>query len=152
MSEKEQSIQEFLKERDEEESKKTYYYRINFERLLELITIYLSQSGTRRSAFLGSVDNRDLYSDILNQKRPVTGLFIEELDEFMNNRNEEGILIKTEDFEIEHIYLNKVTHNFTIKDIDEERTKIFPYEYEVLGNSLLLQEAYRTGKKNPIIN
>ena len=49
MSEKEQSIQEFLKERNEEESKKTYYYRINFERLLELITIYLSKSGTRRN-------------------------------------------------------------------------------------------------------
>ena len=149
MSEK--TIQDFIKEKNEEEAKKTYYYRINFERLLELISIYLSKSGTRRESFLGSVQNRSLYASILNQEYPVTGLFIEDLDEFLNNRNEEGVLIKTEDFEVEHIYLNKETHNFKIKDIDEERTKIFPYEYEVLGNELLLQEAYRSGKTNPIV-
>lgn len=149
MSEK--TIQDYIREKNEEEAKKTYYYRINFERLLELINIYLSKSGTRREAFLGSVKNRSLYASILNQEYPVTGLFIEDLDKFLNNRNEEGVLIKTEDFEVEHIYLNKETHNFTIKDIDEERTKIFPYEYEVLGNELLLQEAYKAGKINPIV-
>lgn len=140
---KEDSIEEFIKKHQEEEANKVYYYRIDFVRLVELISIYLTKSGSRRGAFLGSCSNPESFRKILDEGYPITGKFVNELDTFLNNRSEDGVLIRSEDFEVEYIYLNKDTLNFSIKGIDEERTKIFPIEYEFLGNPEKIRAAYK---------
>lgn len=142
--EKEESLADILKQIQEEEEKKTYYYRIDFVRLLEILKIILSGSGAKRKSFLDSCTNPDLFKKIIDGEYPITGKFINEIDLFFSKRGEDGVLIRTEDFEIEYVYLNKETLNFTIKDIDEERTKLFPIEYELLGNPERLRELYRS--------
>lgn len=143
---KEESVEEMIKKQREEEESKVYFFRIDFVRLLELMTIYFTKSGIRRDAFLGSCTNPDSFKRILDEGYPITGKFINELDNFLTRRSEDGVLIRSEEFETEYIYLNKDTLNFSIKGIDEERTKIFPIEYEFLGNPEKIKAAYNQYK------
>lgn len=146
MPETNENVADMIKKQREEEENKVYYLRIDFVRLNELLNIYLTKSGIRREAFLGCCSNPNLYKKILDEGYPITGKFVNELDLFLVNRSEDGVLIKSEEFETEYIYLNKNTLNFSIKGIDEERTKIFPVEYEFLGNPEKIREAYKQYK------
>lgn len=140
--ERDEEFLEQIKKLQEDEANKIYFYRIDFVRLNELIYVYLRDTGIRRVAFLDTCENPTLYKKMLDEGFPVTGRFIEELDSFLSNRNEEGVLIRDEEMKSQHIYLNKNTHNFTVNGVDEERTKIFPIEYEFLGNPDMVKSAY----------
>lgn len=138
MADDKNSVKDLL----EEQQSKIYYYRLDFKRLVEILAIYLLKGSVRRNSFLDSCNKRELYIKIIDEGYPITGSFIEELDDFFINRNEDGVLIREENIEPEYVYLNKVTKNFKILGIDEERTKIFPVEYELIGNPELLRKEY----------
>lgn len=118
----------------QEQEEKEYFYRIDFVKLLDVFDRHMGAASSRRKPFLDGCSNPSLYIKMISGEYPISGSFINELDSFLSNRGDEGILVKTEELDERHIYLNKETLNFMQKNIEEERHKIFPVEYKVLGN------------------
>lgn len=123
-----QNLQEVVAE----QQTKVYFYRINFQRLYEALSIYLIKGSIRRDAFLDTCSNSNVFTRIIDGNYAITGKFIEELDNFYINRAEDGILIRDEAMREDRIYLNKRTKNFITNITDEERTKIYHNELEMI--------------------